>query len=504
MKKQFITGFFMLAAFIATAQQKTKPNIVIIYADDLGYGDISANGATKIKTPNIDKLAKQGLRFTNAHAAAATCTPSRYALLTGQYAWRKKGTGIAPGNAPLILDPEKNTISDLLKKAGYNNAVVGKWHLGLGPAEGADWNGEIKPGPLELGFDYSFILPATGDRVPSVYVENHRIANLDPADPIKVSYTGKIGNEPTGLENPELLTKQKPSHGHNQAIVNGISRIGYQTGGVKAYWNDEDMAAELATRAKQFIVKNKQQPFFLYLATHDIHVPRVPHSKFLGKSGLGLRGDAILQLDWTAGEIIRTLDSLKISDNTIVIFSSDNGPVIDDGYIDEAAEKLNGHTPSGPLRGGKYSAFEAGTRVPFIVKWPKGIKPGTSDALISQVDLFASFAALTGQQLEATDAPDSQNVLDALLGKSPSGRKSLVEQAATLSIIKGNWKYIEPKDGVKILKGPKTESGFDPEPQLYDLKKDPGERVNVAKQNPETVQELADELNEIREKGTSR
>ncbi|MBB5440340.1 arylsulfatase A-like enzyme [Pedobacter sp. AK017] len=485
-------------AFSSNAQttKTSKPNIVIIYADDLGYGDISAYGGN-VKTPNIDRLASQGLSFTNGHSTSATCTPSRYSLLTGKYAWRKQGTGVAPGNAPLILDPEKNTIADVLGKAGYKSAVVGKWHLGLGPKEGADWNGDIKPGPLELGFNYSYILPATGDRVPCVYVENHRIVNLDPKDPIHVSYLAPIANEPTGLNNPELLRVQS-SHGHNQAIVNGIGRIGYMTGGKSALWTDEDIAAVLALKASKFIENNKNQPFFLYLATHDIHVPRVPNSKFLGKSGLGVRGDAILQLDWTVGQVTKTLDSLGLSKNTLVIFSSDNGPVLDDGYVDEAIEKLGTHKPAGPLRGGKYSLFDGGTRVPLIVKWPAAIAAGSSsDALISQVDFFASLAALTGQKPGAGDAPDSQNIIDALTGKSKSGRSWLIAHAGTLSITKGDWKYIEPAKGNAAASRHK-ELGKSAGAQLYNLKNDLAETRNLADENPELVKTLAAELEKVK------
>ncbi len=206
-----VAAVFLLKSIFA----QQNPNIVLIYADDLGYGDLSCYGATQIQTPNIDKLAKQGLRFTNAHATSATCTPSRFSLMTGTYAWRKKGTGIAPGNASLIIPVDKITLPAVLKRAGYQTAIIGKWHLGLGGPEGPDWNGEIKPGPREIGFDYSFILPATVDRVPCVYVENHYVAGLDPADPIQVSYKEKVGDWPTGKDHPELL-KLKPSHGGNE------------------------------------------------------------------------------------------------------------------------------------------------------------------------------------------------------------------------------------------------------------------------------------------------
>jgi arylsulfatase A-like enzyme len=480
-----------------------KPNIILIYADDLGFGDVSCYGATKVHTPNIDRLAAQGVRFTNAHASSATCTPSRYSILTGQYAWRKKGTGIAPGDAALIIDTAHITIPSLLQKAGYQSAAIGKWHMGLGPTGGPDWNGEIKPGPLELGFNYAFFMPATSDRVPCVFIENHRVANLDPADPIAVSYKQKIGNEPTGKENPELL-KMKASHGHDQTIVNGVGRIGYMTGGKSALWVDEDIAKLLAEKTIHFMEQQKDNPFFVYLATNDIHVPRVPNAQFAGKSGLGPRGDVILQLDWTVGQILDALDRLGLTNNTMVIFSSDNGPVIDDGYQDQAVELLNGHTPAGPLRGGKYSAFDAGTRVPMLVRWPGTVKKGVSNTLVSQVDLLHSFAALTGQQVSVEDAPDSFDMLPVFLGRSNKGRTSLVEHAGVLSLISGNWKYIEPGNGAKVDRYVNIELGNDPAPQLYDLKKDLGEKNNVAAQYPEKVKEMAATLQSIREKGSSR
>lgn len=484
------------------AAQRKLPNIVLIYADDLGYGDVSCYGATKVATPHIDRLAREGVRFTNAHSASATCTPSRYALLTGEYAWRRKGTGVLPGDARLIVEPGRTTLPSILRQAGYVTGVVGKWHLGLGEGN-VDWNRDIKPGPLDLGFDHCFLIPATGDRVPCVYVEDRRVVGLDPSDPIKVSYGNPIGDEPTGRDYPELL-KMHPSHGHDMTIVNGISRIGYMTGGKSARWVDEDMADVITAKAAQFIEKNKAEPFFLYFATHDIHVPRVPHARFAGASGMGPRGDVILQLDACVGEILKTLDALGLSDDTMVIFTSDNGPVVDDGYKDQAVELLGEHKPAGPLRGGKYSAFDAGTRVPFVVRYPRQVKPGASDALLCQIDLLASMATWTGRKLDESDGPDSFDVLSALLGRSQTGRDHLVEHAGTLSLIQGNWKYIEPSKGARYNKLTNTELGNDPEPQLYNLKEDLGEKNNVASEHPEKVKEMAALLRKLRSQGRSR
>ena len=475
---------------------QTRPNVILIYADDLGYGDVSAYGARRVKTPSIDRIAQEGVRFTDAHSAAATCTPSRYAMLTGEYAFRKTGTGILPGDAAMVIESGRTTLATVFQRAGYATAVVGKWHLGLGPTGGPDWNGEIRPSPNDIGFDYSYIMAATGDRVPTVYVENRRVVGLDPSDPIRVSYKQPVGDWPTGLANPELL-KMHPSAGHNQTIVNGISRIGYMTGGKAALWKDEDMADVFTRQATAFIERQRSKPFFLFFALHDPHVPRVPHPRFVGATPMGPRGDAIAQADWCVGEILATLDRLKLANNTLVIVTSDNGPVIDDGYRDDAVSKLGDHNPNGPLRGGKYSNFEAGTRVPFALRWPARVKRGVSDALVSQVDFVASFASLLGRTAPGT-APDSENVLPALLGQSKTGRTLLIEQAGSLSLRQGQWKYIAPGKGARINKETRTELGNDAEPQLYDLSKDLGERNNLTTTNPDKTGELAARLEAIR------
>jgi arylsulfatase A-like enzyme len=499
MKKiSFAAGLSAVAVQSGWAQQAQTPNVVLIYADDLGFGDISCNGTSAVQTPNIDRLASGGLSFSRAYASSATCTPSRYSLLTGEYAWRRQGTGILSGDASMIIEPGRCTLPAMLRSVGYRTGVVGKWHLGLG--DGAvNWNGEIRPGPLEIGFDYSFLIPATGDRVPCVFVENHRIINLDPEDPISVSFKKNFPGEPTGKNNPELL-KMMWSHGHNCSIVNGISRMGYMKGGAAARWVDEDMADTLTGKALEFIQGSGDQPFFLYFATHDIHVPRAPHSRFAGKSGLGPRGDAILQLDWCVGQILDAIEARGLAEKTLIVFSSDNGPVLDDGYVDDAVEKLGSHQPWGPMTGTKYSSYEAGTRVPFLVSWPGRIVPGRSEALISQVDLLASLAALTGGVFDPRTAPDSQNHLDALLGQSAEGREWIVEHAFTLSLASRNWKYIAPYDRPTpqwLITEKKLDPGMAAEPRLFNLSDDPFERKDVADAFAERAREMAAVLKQI-------
>lgn len=495
MKNLFKTSFIVLTSQLISCDtalkkegstQEKSPNIVIIYLDDLGYGDVGIYGANAIKTPNIDMLAEGGVRFTDGHSTSATSTPSRYGLLTGKYPWRNKEAKILSGTAPLLIDSEQMNLPKMLKERGYYTGIVGKWHLGLGNGN-VDWNQKISPGPNEVGFDYAFIMAATQDRVPTVFIEDGYVVGLETDDPIKVNYDKNFEGEPTGKDNPELLTMMW-HHGHNNSIVNGIPRIGFMKGGENAKWKDENMSDTFLAKAKQYVRKHKKEPFFLYYAMQQPHVPRTPNPRFVGSTDLGPRGDVITEADWCLGEFVKTLEEEGLIENTLIIFTSDNGPVVNDGYVDGAEEQLGDHKPWGPLRGGKYSLFEAGTRVPFIVYWKGKIEPSVSDALICQVDFLSSLAKLVGC---STRGEDSEELLDVLLGKSEKGRETLILEAASRTALRdGNWLMIPPYEGPVINELVNIELGNSTEFQLYNLKNDIGQLHNLAEKNPEKLQKM--------------
>lgn len=477
--------------------ESKMPNIIIIYADDLGYGDLGAYGATEINTPNIDALASGGIRFTKGYASSATCTPSRYALLTGQYPWKNKQAKILPGTAPLIIDTTQITIPGMLKTKGYHTGIVGKWHLGLGTGN-VDWNKLVTPGPNNVGFDYSYIMAATQDRVPTVYIENGNVDGLDPNDPISIDYKTNFEGEPNAIDNPELLTMTW-HHGHNNSIVNGIPRIGYMKGGETAKWKDLDMADHFLKKAKNYVIEHKNKPFFLYYAIQQPHVPRTPHPRFVGTSGLGPRGDVIVEADWIIGDFIKTLETEGLLKNTLIIFSSDNGPVLNDGYYDDAVEKLNGHKPTGVLRGGKYSLFDAGTRVPFITYWKGKIQPRISDALVCQMDLLASLAKLVKSDIKTSD---SKELIDVFLGNSDKGRNELIIEATSrTALIKGDWVLIPPYSGPKTETKVNIELGNSENFMLFNLKEDPSQQVNLASKMPEKLNSMIIDFENLRGKG---
>lgn len=496
---------------VTAAPPPLKPNIVLILADDLGYGDLGCYGATKIKTPNIDRLASEGVRFTQGYAPSSTCTPSRFSLLTGEYAWREKErkTSILDGDAPLCIKPGRRTLPALLHQAGYQTAIIGKWHLGLGDGQTpVNFNGEIKPGPLEAGFDYCYIIPATVDRVPDVWIENHRVVNLDPADPITVSYVTNISDGPTGLERPDLL-RQPADHQHSGTIINGLSRIGFMRGGHAARFKDEELAPTLVAKSVAFMEQHKDSPFFLEAALFEPHVPRVAKPELAGSSQCGIRGDVIQQIDWETGEIMKALDRLNLTTNTLVILSSDNGAILFDGYYDHSFEDLNGHQPTGGLRGWKYLVFEGGCRVPLIARWPGEIKPRLSHQMFSLVDFWATFASLTGQAVSSETAPDSQDLSTALLGVTTNQlRDSIVLQGVsdTMALRWGDWKLIPAVAKLKPVgmgrgvnaKDPRFTANHLAKPMLFNLSTDPGEKTNLAAKFPEKVAELSQRLASIK------
>lgn len=514
-----LTGLQVLAAlslliteFSVAAEKLSaeRPNVVVIMADDMGYGDLSCYGAHSLQTPHLDRLAAGGVRFTSGYCSASTCTPTRYSLLTGTYAFRGERTGIAPPNSPSIIAPGTETVASVLGRAGYATAVIGKWHLGLGGPDGPDWNGDLKPGPLEIGFDTCFLLPTTNDRVPQVYVHDHRVPNLDPADPLWVGMKKPSPDHPTGLTHRDSL-KMDWSHGHNSTIHNGISRIGFYTGGHAARFRDEDLADEWVNRSVSFMEEHQDEPFFLFFSSHDLHVPRVPHERFQGSTKLGFRGDSIVQLDWCVGELMKALERLNLTEKTLVVFCSDNGPVMDDGYKDEALEKLGDHRAAGPFTGGKYSVYEGGTRTPFITSWKGRIQPQVSDEVVCTIDLAASLAALTGQTLPDDACLDSFDVLGALLGdRDARGRDHLVQQdngrSGSYGLRVGEWKLQrhDRRSSRNQVVEKQLENTKVPKFQLFNLADDPAEKKNVIDQHPEVAEKLQQQLQKIIADGRSR
>ncbi len=481
-----------------------KPNIVLILADDLGYGDLGCYGATKVKTPNIDRLASEGRRFTDAHSASAVCTPSRYALLTGEYPFRKNLWGPVMNPSPLVIEPSRTTIASLLQREGYATACFGKWHLGFGSKPKPDWNADLKPGPLELGFDHFFGIPVVSSHPPFVFVEDHRVVGLDPADPLVYG-----GTPPTQIFPEKMMAP---------AISGGKA--------AHALYRDEELGSSLTGKTTAWMYDKKGKPFFLYFATPHIHHPFTPGARFKGSSQAGRYGDFIQEFDWMVGEVMRTLDELKLRDNTLVILTSDNGGMLNVSGQDawKAGHRLNGN-----LFGFKFDSWEGGHRVPFIARWPGKISAGsTSDQLICHVDMLATFASLTGARLNENDGPDSFNILPTLTGTPDNPLRDHAVLApnkkSNLALREGRWVYIGAQGGGgfggknvgdHMLGGPaalrftgQTHSDIAngklkadaPKEQLYDLLSDPGQSTNVIREYPEQAALLAARLAELQTK----
>ncbi|MEG1648862.1 MAG: sulfatase-like hydrolase/transferase [Rikenellaceae bacterium] len=487
MNKPIIISSLLLTS-VAVAHSQEKPNIVFILADDIGYTDFGCYGAKLISTPNIDRLATTSARFTSAYSPASTSSPSRYSLLTGEYGWRK-GVGILPADAPLTIDIEKNNLPQQLKSAGYKTALVGKWHLGLGNKDKkVDFNKEIELSPNDIGFDYSYYFPATNDRVPTVFIENRKVLGLDDNDPITVSYKNKVGTDPTGKENPELL-KLKHFKGHDGTIINGIARIGWMSGGQKARWVDENMSDTLLSHALNYIDNTKKkEPFFLLYTSQNAHEPRVPSAQFRGKSRAGIYGDVIEEFDYQVGEIVAKLKAKGIFDNTIIIITSDNGPMIKEGYEDGALENIASHDPFGKLRGEKYSLYEGGTRVPFIVSWGKKIKKGfVQTQNFTYLDMLATVASITSCKPNKGSLNDSADASKLFIDpNAPQYRDYLITQnnSGVMAVRKDGYKFISSHNKNNA--------------ELYFLTDDPNEQNNLIA-DP-TYNNIAKELHTIIEK----
>ena len=480
----------------------TKPNIVLINTDDLGFGDLSCYGATKLKTPNIDSLAKAGRRFLDAHSPSAVCSPSRYGLLTGRYPFRNNFWGPLNRHQPLSIDTKRLTLAKLLKDANYATACIGKWHLGFGEKK-TDWNSDLNPGPLELGFDYYFGLPVVNCHPPFVYVENHRVVGLDPKDPL--------------VDGQKSVTKF-------YAEKSGYNAVGGAKAAHRLYVDDHvgiTFAEKAVTWLKQ---QKKDKPFFLYFATTHIHHPFTPSPRFIGSSDCGLYGDFVHELDWMVGELMRTLDELGQKENTLVIFTSDNG-----GMLNVTGQKAwkAGHRLNGALLGFKFGVWEGGHRIPMIARWPGQIPPNsTSTDLISHIDLLATFAALVDRPIKSDEGPDSINQLNTFTG-SPAAplRTTLVLQPNSpkhLGIRQGDWVYIPQQDaggfqskrpGQHLFGGGATMPFCErttsdvvdgairddaPPAQLFNLKNDPFQTTNTFHQHPEVVTRLDALLNDYR------
>ena len=484
-----------------------SPNVIIIYADDVGYGDLGCYGATKVRTPNIDRLAEEGCIYSDAHTASAVCTPSRYALLTGQYPFRKGYFAPVFLKVGSLIDTSQLTVAGLMKKSGYATACIGKWHLGFGK-DAPDWNGDLKPGPLEMGFDYYYGIPVVNSHPPFVYVENHRVVGLDPDDPFV------FGQRAETRVFPEKM---------------GIDQIG----GAKAahaLYDDEMVGTTLTGKAIEWVREQKGNPFFLYFATTNIHHPFTPHPRFQGTSDCGRYGDFIHELDWIVGEVMRTLDDLDIAENTLIIFTSDNGGMLNQGGQDAF---LSGHRSNGELLGFKFDAWEGGQRIPFIVRWPGIIKQGSkSDQLICNVDMLATLAALTGYDLKPGEGPDSYNMLPVIKGNTTEPVRDHVVLAAfkeqNLALRKDNWIYIGAQGGGGFsstrpgdhgLGGPAAlkftgERNSDiedgkirpdaPGVQLYDLDADLSQSRNVVREHPAIAEEMKEMLQELRDAEQTR
>jgi len=468
-----------------------KPNILLIVADDLGYGDLGSYGARQIKTPNIDRLASEGARFTDAHSSAAICQPSRYAMLSGTSFMRAQ----RQGKQTLFFHDGQVTLPGLLKSGGYRTAAIGKWHLGFGRNGDPDYNAELKPGPLEIGFDYFFGTPRTHNEPPFVFVENHRMVGFDPGDPVRI------------IPNAEVLKRGLTDWGW------GISE-----GAEKAHQArpQDRIDLILADKAVQFLSQESDQPLFLYLAFLAPHVPIASAQQFRGTSQAGPYGDFIQQLDSCVRIVLDALQARGLSDNTLVIFTSDNGGVL---HLDALQA---GHRANGSLLGQKTDAWEGGHRVPFIARWPGQIPAGSQgNQLLGLIDLMATLAAAAGMTVPEQAAQDSLNQLSVLLNPAhaPPVRTELLVQSLRGNVLRqGEWLYLPSQGsaGLTVPAPPKLNPHFSklglvtsdvdeegrigrdaPPVQLYNLDIDIFQRWNLALNYPQRTETLQKRLQEL-------
>ncbi|MFC5050324.1 arylsulfatase [Rubritalea spongiae] len=507
LKSLSLTSFLVLTGFVSAEE---KPNVIIIYADDLGYGDLSCYGATKVKTPHIDSLAADGRKFTDGHSPSAVCTPSRYSLLTGEYPFRKGLYSPIFLKTPLIMSEDSYTIADMMKSAGYKTGIVGKWHLGFQNQKPVDWNAPLKPGPLELGFDYYYGVPTVNSHPPFVYVENHHVV-------------GHVYDKKSPDYDPFDYSKDAGKQGYTQKVHEKVKLN--EIGGAKnahAQYKDYEVGLHLAGKTVEWIDQNKDNPFFLILATTHIHHPFTPAPQFQGTSEAGLYGDFLQELDHIVGMIIDKLDEEGLTENTMIIFTADNGAMLN--VTGQEAFTEHGHRPNGPLLGAKSDGWEGGHRVPFLVKWPSKVPAGTvSDQLISAVDLMPSLAAITSTEIQPGASPDGVDMSEALTGNPTKQiRDHLVctpLKKDFLVLRNASWAYLGGKGsagwngkvGGHVLSGPNlipflgdknsdiegNKVSADAAPaQLYNLKEDLSQTTNLYRTHPEVVQEMSAILEE--------
>ena len=474
-KTVFLLPLILLAAW--DGQSAQKPNIVLILADDLGFGSLNSYGAspTHIQTPNIDRLANEGRRFTDANTPSSVCSPTRYGLLTGRYDWRTNiKHGVLNTTDPLHIETSRPTIGSLLQSVGYRTAAIGKWHLGYGSGQ-VDFTKELTPGPLDIGFDYHFAVPQNHGDAAGIYVRNRRVFGLRTNQKIDAGIS-PYGREYIGIDAPQRVDVKVMDELTSDAI----------------HWLDQQC---------------DQKPFFLYFAPVAIHFPFTPSEKTQGSSGVGLYGDWIHELDLSIGRILHKLELMGATEDTLVIFTSDNGGVfLEEGNRPEAIAYQSGLRCNGSWRGRKHSIYEGGFRVPFIVRWPGNVEPkSVCHATLSLVDIYSTLAALTGQQLrpEGAEAEDSLNMLPNILGGSQPIRSSIILHSpnGNYAIRQGAWKYIEGKPSPDLNKVPRRDELI---PQLYNLKEDPEEQHNRYDEKREVVEKLAELLANQRNSGRTR